>query len=87
MTITIDTGNHFLQNSIAIDAAGYAHISYFGSMSLKYATNMSGAWITATLDTPEIGEDNSIAVDTAAMRIPAITAMAFNMSPTYPGHG
>lgn len=52
--------------SLALDASGYAHISYYdyGNTSLKYATNASGAWVTTTLDnTGDMGRYNSLALD------------------------
>ena len=61
-------------NSIALDAAGHAHISYLDyylifhddESDLKYATNASGFWITTTVDFGgDVGYNTSIALDTA----------------------
>ena len=54
--------------SIALDTSGHAHISYqdYASRNLKYATNVSGAWVTATVDSSEdvdVGGTSSIALD------------------------
>ncbi|MGA7595166.1 MAG: hypothetical protein WCA64_08215 [Gallionella sp.] len=43
--------------SIAVDAAGTAHIAYAGKFpdyGLEYATNQSGGWINTTLDSSDI---------------------------------
>ncbi|MBI2891445.1 MAG: hypothetical protein HYY13_11760 [Nitrospirae bacterium] len=58
-----DVGSY---TSIAVDAAGHAHISYYDSTNadLKYATNASGAWATQTLDSEgDAGRYSSIAID------------------------
>jgi hypothetical protein len=52
--------------SIAVDAAGAADIAYAGKYpgyGLKYATDRSGAWITATIDSGDI-TNLSAALDT-----------------------
>jgi len=52
--------------SIAVDAGGSVHISYFDytNRDLKYATNASGSWQTYTVDSAgDVGEYTSIAVD------------------------
>lgn len=53
-------------SSIAVDAAGKAHISYydFSSAALKYATNATGLWIAAPIGSTGMGgQDTSIGVD------------------------
>ena len=53
--------------SIAIDASGSAHVSYTNgdfwsaTYNLKYATNVTGTWLTTTVDA---GGNSSIALDT-----------------------
>jgi len=48
---TIESNWAGLYPSLAIDAMGYAHVSYnrYGFEDLKYATNASGSWITTIL--------------------------------------
>jgi hypothetical protein len=53
-------------NSIAVDGSGKAHISYVGNNSLRYATNASGSWVTASLESVSynyIDSKTSLAVD------------------------
>jgi hypothetical protein len=44
-----------MQSSIAVDGSDKVHISYRGGGGLTYATNASGAWVTATVDWDENG--------------------------------
>ena len=62
--------------SLAIDASGKVHISYYERIydeddeygNLKYATNASGAWVTTTIDSDGVvGLYTSIAVDSSDM--------------------
>ena len=68
-----DTGRY---PSIVLDAEGNAYVSYayiyYGwepsvtSMNLRYATNVSGGWVTETVDdTALVGEYTSIALDSS----------------------
>jgi hypothetical protein len=76
-TETIDSygvvGNYA---SMAMDAQGYLHVSYYAVKeegvypekgSLKYATNASGSWVTATVDSDGdmVGRYTSITTDKA----------------------
>ncbi|MBI5664350.1 MAG: thrombospondin type 3 repeat-containing protein [Nitrospirae bacterium] len=72
VTVVIDSIGQFevdsgQSTSIATDSNNKAHISYYDSANntLKYATNASGAWITATIDFigGSFGEYSSIAID------------------------
>jgi uncharacterized protein (DUF2141 family) len=52
--------------SIAVDAAGKVHISYYDyqSKSLKYATNASGSWVISVIESGTVADENtSIAID------------------------
>ncbi|MCP4673998.1 MAG: Ig-like domain-containing protein [Deltaproteobacteria bacterium] len=49
--------------AVAVDAAGYLHLSYRDSYSLIYATNASGPWIHQTVDNASV-RSTSIAIDT-----------------------
>lgn len=52
--------------SIAVDASGKVHVSYYDSTNsdLRYATNASGSWVASTLDsTGFVGDENAIATD------------------------
>ncbi len=54
--------------SLAVDASGAAHISYYDATNraLKYATNASGTWVTSTTDNNgDVGRYSSIAVDSS----------------------
>jgi hypothetical protein len=60
-----DTGRY---PSITIDASNFAHISYYNATTadLKYATNITGAWVKSTVDsTGSVGTFTSIRRDTA----------------------
>ncbi len=60
---TVDVG---LYTSIALDASGNVHISYYDgdNLDLKYATNSSGSWLTQTIASAgNVGSQTSIAVD------------------------
>jgi len=52
-------------SSIAVDSSGHVHIIYYDDLGdLKYATNISGAWITSTVDSEgKVGSYCSIAID------------------------
>ncbi len=74
VTANVDASGRMAQyNSIAKDSNGKLHISYAhydavgtGDMDLKYATNTSGAWVTAIVDgagAPVVGLYSSLAVD------------------------
>ncbi len=57
-----------VRSDIAVDPAGRAHISYYDYFHeiLRYATNSSGTWTGATVDSsPQAGVSNSIAIDSA----------------------
>jgi hypothetical protein len=59
----VDSGQYA---SLAVDAVGKVHISYYDSLngSLRYATNASGLWVKETVDdTGDVGLYTSIAVD------------------------
>ena len=77
---TVDSGSNSRDNlgshnSIALDSAGKAHISYYEAdygddddnfVHLKYATNSSGTWTTTTVDSSgDVGRDTSIALDSS----------------------
>ena len=65
-TTTIDgIGNAKAGISIAIDSNNKIHISYVDDTDddLKYATNASGSWATATVDSTFILGSSSIAID------------------------
>lgn len=71
VTAVIDSGaTGFGGTSIALDAGGAVHMSYndydptTGGSALKYATNASGTWVTALVDSAG-GWANSIALDAA----------------------
>ena len=52
--------------SLALDASGHVHISYYDLTNgdLKYATNASGSWVYTTLDsTDDVGWYTSLALD------------------------
>ncbi len=51
--------------SMALDAQGYAHISYwtYTTRDLKYATNKDGFWNITTVDAGAVDQYTSIAVD------------------------
>lgn len=53
-------------SSLAIDASGKLHVSYYdeAEQDLKYATNSSGSWVPATLDSlGSVGKSSTIAID------------------------
>ena len=53
-------------NSIAVDSNGYVHISYYDATNrdLKYATNVSGSFVTYTIDSAgDVGAYSAIALD------------------------
>ena len=62
-----DAGDADLDSSIALDPSDAVHISYHDSSTnaLKYATNMSGAWVGSIVDdiSGSTGRYTSIAVD------------------------
>jgi hypothetical protein len=71
-----DMGDVGWYPAIVLDAAGKAYVSYayiyYGSepsdtsMNLRYATNVSGVWVTETVDdTDLVGEYTSIALDSS----------------------
>ena len=64
----VDSNNTGSLNSIALDSADNAHISYCdaGNGDLKYATNASGSWVLTTVDSGRhVGAHTSIALDSA----------------------
>lgn len=67
VTTTVDSnGNVGLHSSIALDAANYAHISYYDTLNgdLKYAYQDATGWYTATLDSAgDVGQFTSLKVD------------------------
>ena len=64
---TLDSNRVGANNSLAVDDAGYVHISYRDSENdiIKYITNESGSWQDpVTIDfCGDLGDKNSIAVD------------------------
>jgi hypothetical protein len=52
-------------SSVAVDSNNKVHISYYDVTNdgLKYATNESGSWTTANIDTANAGKYTSLAVD------------------------
>ncbi|MFN3533000.1 MAG: Ig-like domain-containing protein [Candidatus Brocadia sp.] len=68
-TSILDSGGYVGRyTSIAVDASGAAHISYYDYDNgyLKYATNASGAWVTSTLDSEEdVGRYTSVAISSS----------------------
>ena len=57
-----------LYTSIAVDGNDYVHISYYDAINkdLKYATNVSGQWVTAVVNsTGTVGKYTSIDVDSS----------------------
>jgi hypothetical protein len=54
--------------SLAADAVGAAHISFYynnaGTANLKYATNLGGSWHVESVETANVGQYSSIAVGT-----------------------
>ncbi|MBI2556679.1 MAG: hypothetical protein HYW13_04560, partial [Planctomycetes bacterium] len=67
VTTAVDSGGGMESTSIAIDASGNAHISYYDrtNYNLKYATNASGEWVTTTVDSDGYGPSTSIDMDTS----------------------
>ena len=71
VTSTIDsTGYVGSDTSIAVDSNNKVHISYRDNGStnsdkdLKYATNVSGSWVTSTVDgAGQVGVEPSIGID------------------------
>ncbi|MHB8917909.1 MAG: hypothetical protein ACYC4H_07785 [Desulfocucumaceae bacterium] len=60
------SGNVGPYTSIAVDTAGYPHISYYDetSQSLKYAYKNASGWHTSTVDnSANVGKYTSIALD------------------------
>jgi|GEM_PF-4498841 len=54
----------FRDVSLALDSNNKAHISYYmKNGELRYATNASGSWVKTILDSGDVGEFPSIAVD------------------------
>ena len=52
-------------NSVKVDAAGAAHISYFDG-SVRYVTNASGSWVTTLVDgAPGVAANSSLVLDSA----------------------
>lgn len=62
---TIGAANDY--SSLALDAHGFAHVSYLLDGKLRRATNVSGAWVSTVVDTPGTGYggtySSAIAVD------------------------
>lgn len=51
-------------SDLVADAGGHAHFSYIGSGNVKYATNLTGEWVTEIIeDTDNIARYPSIAID------------------------
>ena len=52
--------------SLALDISGNAHLCYInGNGDLKYATNISGSWVTTLIKYSFGSEDLSVAIDTS----------------------
>ena len=61
----IETAGGYIRSMI-VDSSDSLHISYYNTSSkdLKYATNSSGSWVTATLESDDsVGFYSSIAID------------------------
>ena len=67
LQLLIQGGDVGLYTSIAIGPApnAYAYISYYDAtaQALKYATNASGSWVASTVDSGNVGQYTSIAID------------------------
>ncbi len=73
VTEVVDSAVYFVDSDIsshndalALDAQGKVHISYFdrNPNSLNYATNISGSWVTTTVDSSGlVGKHNSLVLD------------------------
>jgi hypothetical protein len=62
----VDSAGYYGTTSLALDAAGRPHISYYSSTGLRYAYNDNTGWQIQTLDTTEYaGACNSLALDAA----------------------
>jgi hypothetical protein len=59
------SGTVGMYTSIAVDAAGNPHISYYSAAAtaLKYATKAGGLWTVEELDSPGVGLYTSLALD------------------------
>ena len=68
-----------------VETHGNAHISYYDytNDALKYATNASGSWETATVDNSSgnVGQHNSIALDASGN-----AHVGYNLAITYDGN-
>ena len=65
-TLALDTANAGWFPSMAVDADGHVHISYYamGTETLRYATDSGGSWVTSTLDPTEgVGRYSSLVID------------------------
>ncbi|MBI2894357.1 MAG: putative metal-binding motif-containing protein [Deltaproteobacteria bacterium] len=60
------------QTSIAVDSAGFPHVSYRLQENLQYATNGAGDWVAATVEPG--GDFTSIAIDEAASLVHVLHA-------------
>jgi len=66
VTETVDAGGVGFYTSIALDSSDKVHISYSKSadLDLKYATDASGSWVTAIVESNgNVGLNTSIALD------------------------
>jgi len=68
--VTVDSVGEVEETSFALDAAGRGHISYcVADKGLKYVTNTSGEWVTATVDPVDpvnnVGSGMTLALDAA----------------------
>ncbi len=62
--ITVDTIDSYGSCSLDLDAAGNAHISYYGNSSLNYAVQDGSSWSLQVVE-PDAGMQNSLRLDSS----------------------